>query len=83
MFAAARRLATRIRPDPNELAGKGAVLRKGVIVSYSSGRATITVGGDLTNVPNCPCVPDSYTAGDVVQVLQQPPLVPTVLCKLT
>lgn len=87
MFTAARRVAAKLKPDPNTLAGKGTVARKGVIVSYASGRATITVGGDNTPIPNCPCVPPidgvAYTAGDIVQVLQQPPLVPTVLCKLT
>lgn len=82
MLVGLRRVANKLKADPNTLAGKGAVIRKGVIVSYSAGRATVTVGGDTTNIANCPTV-GTYTAGDVVLVLQQPPLVPVVLCPLT
>lgn len=83
-FASARRLASKLKTDPNALAGKGAVLRTGQVVSYSAGpppRATVTVGGDPTEYPNCPCSV-ACAPGDVVQLAQQEPLVPTVIAVL-
>jgi hypothetical protein len=81
MRPALRRAAEKLKAPPPGLAAKGAVIRKGVVVSYSSGRATITVGGDSTHIDGCPSI--ACSPGDNVLVLQQPPLLPVVIIVLT
>lgn len=75
-FGPLRRLAGHIKP-----ADEGSRLRKGVIVSYATGRAVVTIGGDTTEIPNVPC-PYSASPGDNVLLIFDPPLL-AVHCLLT
>lgn len=86
MFEAARRIADQLDPTEKPASSKGAVVRKGIIVSYSAGRATVTIGGDTTEIPNVPVVAPwdgvDYASPDNVLLLQDEGVL-VVLLKLS
>lgn len=70
-----RRLAERVKKPDLPLAGQAMVLRRGTIVSASAGRATVTLGGDTTELPGVPYDEDkTFVAGDEVFLGHQPPM---------
>lgn len=69
-----RRVARQVKKPEPSLAGQGLVLRRGVIVSASAGRATITLGGDTTELEAPYDEDKTFAPGDEVFVGHQPPM---------